>query len=98
MARRCAVTGKGVQTGNNVSHANNKTRRRFLPNLQVTSVFSEALGRNFHIRVSTNGLRTIEHKGGLDSYLIAARASELEAPMRSLKKQIEKVVADRAIA
>jgi large subunit ribosomal protein L28 len=96
MARRCAVTGKGVQTGNNVSHANNKTRRRFLPNLQVTSVFSESLGRNFHIRVTTNGLRTIEHKGGLDSYLIEARSSELEAPMRSLKKQIEKAVAARA--
>jgi large subunit ribosomal protein L28 len=98
MARRCAVTGKGVQTGNNVSHANNKTRRRYLPNLQVTSVFSEALGRNFHIRVTTNGLRTIEHKGGLDAYLIDTRSADLEAPMRSLKKQIEKVVAARAAA
>jgi large subunit ribosomal protein L28 len=98
MARRCAVTGKGVQTGNNVSHANNKTRRRFLPNLQVTSVFSEALGRNFHIRVSTNGLRTIEHKGGLDAYLIDTRGSELEAPMRSLKKQIEKILSARSAA
>jgi len=96
MARRCAVTGKGVQTGNHVSHANNKTRRRFLPNLQVTSLFSEALGRNFSFRVSTNGLRTIEHKGGLDSYLIDARNAELETGMRSLKKQVEKVVAARA--
>jgi large subunit ribosomal protein L28 len=61
----------------------------------VTSVFSEALGRNFHLRVSTNGLRTIEHKGGLDAYLMDARGSELEAPMRSLKKQIEKIVAAR---
>jgi large subunit ribosomal protein L28 len=96
MARRCAVTGKGVQTGNHVSHANNKTRRRFLPNLQETSLFSEALGRNVSMRVSTNGLRTIEHKGGLDSYLVDARASALTADMRSLKKQVEKIVAERA--
>jgi large subunit ribosomal protein L28 len=96
MARRCAVTGKGVQTGNNVSHANNKTRRRFLPNLQVTSLFSEALGRNLSLRLSTNGLRTIEHKGGLDAYLIDARSSLLDADMRSLKRQVEKVMAARA--
>jgi large subunit ribosomal protein L28 len=96
MARRCAVTGKGVQTGNHVSHANNKSRRRFLPNLQETSLFSEALGRNVSMRVSTNGLRTIEHKGGLDSYLVEARASALTADMRSLKKQVEKIVAERA--
>jgi len=96
MARRCAVTGKAVQTGNYVSHANNKTRRRFLPNLQQTSMFSEALGRNVSFRVSTNGLRTIEHKGGLDAYLIGARASDLEVPMRSLKRQIEAKVAERA--
>jgi large subunit ribosomal protein L28 len=96
MARRCAVTGKGVQTGNHVSHANNKSRRRFLPNLQETSLFSEALGRNISMRVSTNGLRTIEHKGGLDSYLVEARAASLTADMRSLKKQVEKIVAERA--
>lgn len=96
MARRCAVTGKGVQTGNNVSHANNKTRRRFLPNLQETSLFSEALGRNVRFRVSTNGIRTIEHKGGLDSYLIEAKASALDTAMRSLKKQVEKIMAARA--
>jgi large subunit ribosomal protein L28 len=96
MARRCAVTGKAVQTGNYVSHANNKTRRRFLPNLQQTSMFSEALGRNVSFRVSTNGLRTIEHKGGLDAYLIGARSSDLELPMRSLKRQIEAKLAARA--
>jgi large subunit ribosomal protein L28 len=96
MARRCAVTGKGVQTGNHVSHANNKSRRRFLPNLQETSLFSEALGRNISMRVSTNGLRTIEHKGGLDSYLVEARAASLTADMRSLKKQVGKIVAERA--
>src|ERR1700722_6909780 len=96
MARRCAVTGKGVQTGNNVSHANNKTRRRFLPNLQDTSVFSESLGRNIRLRISTNGLRTIEHKGGFDAYLIHATTAGLDSEMRRLKKQIEKAVADRA--
>ncbi len=96
MARRCAVTGKGVQTGNNVSHANNKTRRRFLPNLQQTSLFSEALGRNISFRVSTNGLRTIEHKGGLDAYLIGARRATLDTEMRDLKKQVEKIVSERA--
>ena len=96
MARRCAVTGKGVLTGNNVSHANNKTRRRFLPNLQETSLFSEVLGRNVRQRVSTNGLRTIEHKGGLAAYLIAASNSDLEADMRRLKKQVEKAQAARA--
>ena len=96
MARRCAVTGKGVQTGNNVSHANNKTRRRFLPNLQRTSVFSEALGRNISLRVTTNGLRTIEHKGGLDAYLVEAASGDLDFEMRSLKKQVEKILSARA--
>jgi large subunit ribosomal protein L28 len=96
MARRCAVTGKGVQTGNHVSHANNKSRRRFLPNLQDTSFFSESLGRNFNLRVTVNGLRTIEHKGGFDAYLIEASNSELESDMRKVKKQIEKAVSDRA--
>ena len=96
MARRCAVTGKGVQTGNNVSHANNKTRRRFLPNLQETSLYSESLGRDVRLRLSTNGLRTIEHNGGLDSFLIKASATELVPDLRRLKKQVEKAVAARA--
>ena len=96
MARRCGVTGKGVQTGNNVSHANNKTRRRFLPNLQETSLFSESLGRNIRVRVSVNGLRTIEHRGGLDAYLVNASSLALDAEMRRLKKQVEKAVASRA--
>ena len=77
MARRCVITGKGVLTGNNVSHANNKTRRRFLPNLQKISVMSEALGRPVRLRISANGLRTIEHKGGLDAFLRKARSETL---------------------
>ena len=67
MARRCAITGKGVQTGNNVSHANNKTRRRFLPNLQDTTLLSDALGQLVRLRLTTHAIRTIEHNGGLDS-------------------------------
>lgn len=90
MARRCSVTGKGVQTGNNVSHAHNKTRRRYLPNLQVTSVFSEALGRMVRLRLSTNALRTIEHKGGFDAFLSGAKATALPSDLRRLKKQVEK--------
>jgi large subunit ribosomal protein L28 len=90
MARRCAITGKGVLAGNNVSHANNKTRRRFLPNLQNVSVMSEALGRPVSLRVSTNGLRTIEHKGGIDAFLKKARSDTLTAELRRLKRQIAK--------
>jgi large subunit ribosomal protein L28 len=90
MARRCAITGKGVLAGNNVSHANNKTRRRFLPNLQNISVMSEALGRPVSLRVSTNGLRTIEHKGGIDAFLKNARSDTLTAELRRLKRQIAK--------
>lgn len=88
MARRCAVTGKGVMTGNNVSHANNKTRRRFLPNLQQVSFFSETLERAVKVRVSTHGLRTIEHQGGIDAWLKGAADCELSAELRRLKKQI----------
>ena len=70
MARRCGITGKGVLTGNNVSHANNKTRRRFLPNLQETSFWSDVLAAQVQMRLTTNGIRTIEHNGGLDSFLL----------------------------
>jgi large subunit ribosomal protein L28 len=71
MSRRCQITGKGVLTGNNVSHANNKTRRRFLPNLQETSLLSETLGLAVRMRLSTRAIRTVEHNGGIDAYLLA---------------------------
>ncbi len=90
MARRCAVTGKGVMFGNNVSHANNKNRRRFEPNLQETSFLSDVLGRSVRLRVSTNGLRTIEHKGGLDAFLEQAKAADLSADALKIKRAIEK--------
>ncbi|MBT5037375.1 MAG: 50S ribosomal protein L28, partial [Rhodospirillaceae bacterium] len=70
MSRVCELTGKGVQTGNNVSHAHNKTRRRFLPNLQSKAMLSDALGKSVRFRVSTSAMRTVEHHGGLDSYLL----------------------------
>jgi large subunit ribosomal protein L28 len=93
MSRRCMVTGKGVMSGNNVSHAQNKTRRRFLPNLQNTSLYSEALKRHIRLRVSTRALRTIEHKGGLDAYLVNTAPGKLPAELRSTKTQVEKVLA-----
>jgi large subunit ribosomal protein L28 len=88
MSRRCNITNKGVLTGNNVSHANNKTRRRFLPNLQVASLMSEALGRTVRLRLSTHGLRTIEHRGGLDAFLRSTPDRTLNSTMRKLKREI----------
>lgn len=93
MSRRCDLTGKGVKVGNNVSHAHNKTKRRFLPNLQVASLLSEALGRTIRMRVSASALRTIEHKGGLDAYLMDAKASDLSPEIRRIKKQVAKKLA-----
>lgn len=93
MARRCALTGKGVQTGNNVSHAHNKTRRRFLPNLQVTSLMSDTLGETVRLRLSTNALRTVEHKGGLDAFLLDTRNDDLTPEMVRLKKRVKKAQA-----
>lgn len=88
MARRCDVTGKGVQTGNNVSHAQNKTRRRFLPNLQIASMYSNALDRTVRLRLAASSIRTIEHKGGLDAFLLDTPAKTLTTELRRLKKQI----------
>jgi len=96
MARRCAVTGKGVQTGNNVSHAHNKTRRRFLPNLQKVSLLSETLGDTVTLRVSMQGLRTIEHRGGLDAFLLSAKTDELSAEAVKIKRRIKKAAEAKA--
>ena len=90
MARRCAITGKGVMSGNNVSHANNKTRRRFLPNLQETSFLSEALGQMVRLRLSTRAIRTIEFHGGIDSYLLKAKSMKLDPQILKIKKTIQK--------
>ena len=88
MSKRCQITGKTVMSGNNVSHANNRTRRRFLPNLQVTTMQSEILGRSVKLRVSTSAIRTVEKHGGIDTYLIQARNSELADEARALKSEI----------
>ena len=90
MSRRCELTGKGVQYGNNVSHAHNKTRRRYLPNLQQVSLMSEVLGRTVQLRVSVAAIRSVEHRGGLDAFLMDMRDSELSVELRRLKKQIRK--------
>lgn len=98
MSRRCVVTGKGVLTGNNVSHANNKTRRRFLPNLQETAVLSDALGQMVRLRVSTRGLKTIEHNGGIDAYLLSVSDARLSAEALRLKRRVERALESKAAA
>ncbi|MEO0035020.1 MAG: ribosomal protein L28 [Pseudomonadota bacterium] len=98
MARRCAITGKGVLTGNNVSHANNRTRRRFLPNLQEVSLLSDALGQTVRLRLCTNGLKTVEHNGGIDSYLLSVSDTKLPAEALRLKRRIRRALANKAEA
>ncbi len=98
MSRRCEITGKSVLTGNNVSHANNKTRRRYLPNLQDTSLMSEALGTSVRLRVSTRALRTIEHNGGLDAFLTSTPDRRLPEEARALKRRVVRAAAKRQAA
>jgi large subunit ribosomal protein L28 len=88
MARRCIITGKGVQTGNNVSHANNRTRRRFMPNLQNVSLQSELLGENVRMRITTSALRTIEKNGGLDAWLMGTSNAKLSPEALKIKRRI----------
>ncbi|MCS6933205.1 MAG: 50S ribosomal protein L28 [Acetobacteraceae bacterium] len=98
MARRCGITGKGVMAGNNVSHANNKTRRRFLPNLQETSFYSEVLGTAVQLRLTTTGIRTVEHNGGIDAFLLGTPDRNLPAEARALKRRIARAQAKKAAA
>ena len=93
MSRVCELTGKGPMTGNNVSHANNKTKRRFLPNLTETALMSETLGRTFRLKVSSSALRTVDHRGGLDGYLAKAKDAELSPRALKIKRDIEKAAA-----
>ena len=90
MARRCELTGKGVQSGHNVSHANNKTKRVFRPNLQTVSLASEALGQMVSLKISMNALRSIDRRGGLDVFLLKARNEVLSTKALKLKRQIAK--------
>lgn len=98
MSRRCEITGTGVMTGNNVSHANNHTKRRFLPNLQEVSLLSEILGTSIRLKVSVRGLRTIEHNGGLDSFLLSTSDSKLTPEALAVKKRIVKAGAKKVSA
>ena len=90
MSRRCELTSKGVMTGNNVSHAKNRTRRRFLPNLNDVTLLSETLGRGFKLKISAAALRTVDHRGGLDAFLAKAKDAELSDKALKIKKQIAK--------
>lgn len=93
MSRVCELTGKGPMSGNTVSHANNKNRRRFLPNLNQVTLISDVLGRSFSLRVSAAGLRSVDHRGGLDAYLAKAKDVELSLNAQKIKKDIAKAQA-----
>lgn len=90
MSRVCELTGKGPMTGNKVSHANNKTRRRFLPNLNDVTLISEKLGKSFSLRVSAAGLRSVDHRGGLDAFLAKAKDDELSDRALKIKRELAK--------
>ncbi len=90
MSRRCELSGKGVLTGNNVSHANNKSRRRYLPNIQPVHMLSESLGRRFRLRVAAATLRSVDHAGGFDAYLLKVDDAKLSQAARRIKRQVEK--------
>ncbi|MCP4208450.1 MAG: 50S ribosomal protein L28 [Shimia sp.] len=96
MSRRCELTGKGPMTGNNVSHAKNRTRRRFLPNLNDVTLQSETLGRGFKFRISAAALRTVDHRGGLDAFMAKAKDVELSDSALKVKKEIAKAQAANA--
>ena len=96
MSRICELTGKGRQTGCNVSHANNRTKRVFLPNLQNVTLLSEKLDRSFKFRVSTQGLRSVEHNGGLDNWLLKTKDEKLSANALKVKRELKKAAAEAA--
>ena len=90
MSRRCELTGKGAQVGHRVSHSNIKTKRRFLPNLFNVTMISEALGRSVKLRVSANAIKSVDHRGGLDAFLLKAKDDELSRKALELKRQVVK--------
>jgi large subunit ribosomal protein L28 len=90
MSRRCELTGKRAQVGHKVSHSNRKTKRRFLPNLLNVTMMSDALGRSIRLRVSAHAFKTVDHRGGLDAFLLKAKDAELAPKVRDLKRQIIK--------
>lgn len=98
MAKKCALTGVGPQYGNNVSHSNRKTRRRFVPNIQVVSLLSDSLKRSVKLRLTAATIRTVDHNGGLDAYLLSTSNSKLTDEARRLKRLIKKAQAPKAAA
>lgn len=96
MSRICELTGKTRMTGNNVSHANNRTKRVFLPNLQNVTLMSEQLGRSFKFRVSTQGLRSVEHNGGLDNWLLKTSNDKLSPRAQKVKRELKKASEEAA--
>ena len=98
MSRRCELTLKGPQVGHKVSHSNIKTKRRFLPNLCNVTLISDALGRSVRLRISTNALKTVDHRGGLDAFLLKARDTELSPRAIELKRKIVKKKAEAPVA
>ncbi len=98
MSRVCELSGKSVMTGNNVSHANNRTRRRFLPNLVNVTLMSEALNQRIRLRVSASALRTVEHRGGLDAFLMKEKVGNLSPKAAIIRRQVSKKLAENAAA
>ena len=96
MSRRCELSGKTRQIGHKVSHSNRKTKRRFLPNLLNVTLISDTLGRSFKLRVSAHAFKTVDHRGGLDAFLMKAKDHELSARVLDLKRQIKKKRAEAA--
>lgn len=98
MSRVCELTGKGPMTGNTISHANNKSRRRFLPNLNEVTLISDVLGQSFKLRISAAALRTVDHRGGLDAFMAKAKDTELSTNALKIKKEIVKAQAANTAA
>ena len=98
MSRICELTGRGRQVGHNVSHANNKTKRVFLPNLQNVTLISDTLGTGVKLRVSTHGLRSVEHNGGLDNWLLKTADTKLSLRVQRIKREISKKTTAAAVA
>ena len=96
MSRRCQITGKAVMSGNNVSHAENRTRRRFLPNIQDTRLYSEILERWVPVKTTTAGLRTVEHRGGFDAFLTSVAKTKIDPGLRKVRAQVVKALAEKA--
>lgn len=94
MSRVCELTGKGPMSGNTISHANNKNRRRFLPNLNDVSLMSEKLGKTYSLRISAAALRSVDHRGGLDAFLSKAKDAELSARALKIKRDLDKAAAE----